>query len=179
MKRMEERARSGGSGATLPWRFGPPIERAQIQEFEAAHGIQLPEPYRSFLISKANGASGPPTLGLLRLEQSVVAHGAGPANRSLADPFPLTEAWLWEGREEAPDQARLQAVLSHGTLALGTDGDGMDYVLVVTGPARGQVWMITGEGALPIASDFARWMHGEVLPDAQWTLSGRAIRPAR
>jgi hypothetical protein len=65
-----------------------------------------------------------------------------------------------------------------GTLPLGTDGDGMDYALVVTGPARGQVWMLTDVGATPVADDFGAWIAGRLRPDAEWTLSAR-MQPQR
>ena len=68
------------------------------------------------------------------------------------------------------DSAVLEEVQRAGTLPLGTDGDGMDYVLVVMGEARGQVWMLTGEGALPVASDFAAWILRDYFPDARWLL---------
>ena len=91
---------------------------------------------------------------------------------SLREPFPLSEPWIWEG-SAFPDTASIERVHRFGTLPLGTDGDGMDYVLVVTGDARGQVWMITGEGAVPVASDFGKWLAGDVFPEATWTLDAR------
>ena len=75
-----------------------------------------------------------------------------------------------------PDDAKVAAVHRSGILPLGTDGDGMDYVLVVTGLARGQAWMVTDVGATPIAADFGRWMTGDVLPDGEWTLSNRRLK---
>jgi hypothetical protein len=41
------------------------------------------------------------------------------------------------------------------------------------GEARGQVWMLTGEGALPVARDFAAWILRDYFPDARWLLDNR------
>jgi len=50
----------------------------------------------------------------------------------------------------------------------GADADGMDHVLVVTGVARGQVWMLSGEFATPVAHDFEAWILRDYLPEARW-----------
>ncbi|MGW0561819.1 hypothetical protein ACWDZ4_14680 [Streptomyces sp. NPDC003016] len=42
----------------------------------------------------------------------------------------------------------------HGSVVLGTDGCGMYWRLVVTGPHRGHVWNNSGEGAAPFGAEF-------------------------
>jgi hypothetical protein len=93
---------------------------------------------------------------------------------ALGQPLPLVDTWVWEGQalDEASER-RLDDVHNSGTLPLGTDGDGMDYVLVVTGPARGQLWMLADVGAIQVADDFRAWVEGRLLPDAEWTLRAR------
>jgi hypothetical protein len=49
----------------------------------------------------------------------------------------------------------------------------MDYVLVVTGVARGQVWMLSGEFATPVAMDFEAWILRDYFADARWLLDFR------
>jgi hypothetical protein len=67
--------------------------------------------------------------------------------------------WLWEGDEDDPrspeelDEA-LAPVFDHGSIVLGTDGCGMYWHLIVTGPHRGHIWNISGEGAAPFGSEF-------------------------
>lgn len=46
--------------------------------------------------------------------------------------------------------SRIKVKLSNGSILLGTDGCGMDWRLIVTGPDRGIPWMISGEGIQPV-----------------------------
>ncbi|MFE1319788.1 SMI1/KNR4 family protein [Kitasatospora phosalacinea] len=102
-----------------------------MHTFEAEHGAVLPEPYRTFVAEIADGSpAGPP--------------GQGPVG--------LTVGWIWEDDEETPEEeldARVGEVCNHGPIVLGTDGCGMYWLLVVTGPHRGRVWCVTDVGATP------------------------------
>jgi hypothetical protein len=141
------------------WRVAPPLGEPAVARFEGEHGIRLPEPYRTFVTDTADGAAGPPHDGLLALGDHA-RMSAGPARPAdLARPFPLVEPWVWEGDDDAGDEA-VTNVRTLGILPLGTDGDGLDYVLVVTGEARGQVWEVTDVGAAPVARDFGEWIRG-------------------
>ncbi|MGW0212505.1 SMI1/KNR4 family protein [Streptomyces sp. NPDC003233] len=123
---------------------------AAVRAFETEHGVMLPEPYRTFVAEVTDGSyQGPPEYGLVGLVE-------GGAKQKLAEPFPLSGAWLWEedeGPYEDPD-AVIEQVGRDGSLMLGTDGCGMDWHLIVTGPHRGQIWQITGEGAFPFGAEF-------------------------
>ena len=159
------------------WRTGDPAGEAAVAAFEAANGIALPPQYRAFVVGSANGAVGPPHYGLVALGE--------PAGRnsyhivrpdSVAQAFPLTEFWLWDGTEDLQDPKNIERhrqAHESGTIPLGTDGDGMDYVLVVTGVARGQVWMLSSEFATPVARDFEAWILRDYLPAARWLLDFR------
>lgn len=127
-----------------------------VRSFEAEHGIVLPEPYRTFVAEICDGLrAGPPSYGLLPLARTPRDWGSDRPERLLAEPFPLAAAWLWEatGHEEVLSaeefEARTDPVFDHGSLLLGTDGCGMYWHLIVTGPQRGHVWQISGEGAMP------------------------------
>jgi hypothetical protein len=149
---------------------GPPLGEDGVVAFERAHGIRLPEPYRTFVSTEANGAAGPPAYGLLALGQlRHMSEDRALEPGALQRVFPLTTAWVWEDDPSASDEA-IDEVYRSGILPLGTDGDGMDYVLVVTGPVRGQVWLVTDVGASPVAADFGRWLEGDIFPDATWTV---------
>ncbi|MFJ5230846.1 SMI1/KNR4 family protein [Kitasatospora sp. NPDC088391] len=145
-------------------RSGPALGRAGVHAFEAAHGIVLPEPYRTFVAEVADGSpGGPPAYGLLPLADLPADWGTGRPERDLSRPFPLDAAWLWEDDEETPEDefdALVGAVTDHGSIVLGTEGCGMYWHLVVTGPQRGHLWLVTGEGAAPYGStsgaDFGR-----------------------
>ena len=129
--------------------LGPPLGEEAVVAFERRHGVTLPDPYRGFVARVGNGCpDGPPHYGLVGLgEPSHPAGGLELRRDSLSRPFPLQDAWVWEDDPD-PDEGRLQAVLD-GCLPLGTDGCGMEWVLIVTGPQRGHVWLLSGEGAQP------------------------------
>ncbi|MFJ6986049.1 MULTISPECIES: SMI1/KNR4 family protein [unclassified Streptomyces] len=142
----------------------PPLGWAAVRAFEAEHGVVLPEPYRTFVAEIADGsASGPPEYGFLPLAE-LPSDWDGEADvRSLSSPFPLTEAWMWEdedddGPESVADGEDVDAVLDRvhgdGSVVLGTDGCAMNWHLVVTGPHRGQIWMITDVGAVPFGAPY-------------------------
>ncbi|WP_405553344.1 SMI1/KNR4 family protein [Streptomyces sp. NBC_01171] len=148
----------------------PPAGWEAVRAFEAEHGIVLPEPYRTFVAEICDGLrAGPPYCGLLPLAQTPSDWGSGRPERLLAEPFPLTATWLWEEDEESlPEEefeARLAPVFDHGSLLLGTDGCGLYWHLIVTGPQRGHVWMIAENGAIPFGTSlmpgtpgFAGWV---------------------
>ncbi|MEU6950515.1 SMI1/KNR4 family protein [Streptomyces sp. NPDC046316] len=138
----------------------PPAGWEAVRSFEAEHDIVLPEPYRTFVAEICDGLrAGPPYYGLLPLAQTPPDWGSDRPERLLAEPFPLTTAWLWEaeGEEETLSveefEARTDPVFDHGSLLLGTDGCGMYWHLIVTGPQRGHVWQIAGEGAIPFGPE--------------------------
>ncbi|MFF8683099.1 SMI1/KNR4 family protein [Streptomyces sp. NPDC015237] len=135
----------------------PPAGWEAVRSFEAEHGILLPEPYRTFVAEVCDGLrAGPPYYGLLPLAQTPSDWGPDRPDRLLAKPFPLTTAWLWgEDGGALSDQeveARRDAVFDHGSLLLGTDGCGMYWHLIVTGPQRGHVWLIDEDGAVPFGT---------------------------
>lgn len=128
-----------------------------VHAFEVEHGIMLPEPYRTLIAEIADGSSsGPPDYGLLGVAEMPDDWGDDRPVRELAAPFPLTEAWLWEEGPRPPGAVEplLSSVFDHGSIVLGTDGCGMYWHLIVTGPHRGHIWNITGEGAQPFGTEF-------------------------
>ncbi|MET8745481.1 hypothetical protein [Streptomyces sp. NPDC004728] len=67
---------------------------------------------------------------------------------------------------------RVADVYNHGSVVLGTD-DGVSYwVLVVTGPQRGRVWLLSKVGAypypLPEALGFLEWVQRWHDGDGWW-----------
>jgi hypothetical protein len=127
----------------------PSLTEDEVAEFESKHAVKLPEEYRRFLLGVGNGGYGPPSYGLAPL-------GSGPASSytpeteywerlpDVAKPFPFTKLWVWEGGDESDEGSREQ--VNHGSIFIGTDGCGMDWRLIVTGPERGNIWQICGEG---------------------------------
>jgi SMI1 / KNR4 family (SUKH-1) len=157
---------------------GPPLGWDAVRAFEAEHRIVLPEPYRSFVAEICDGSyTGPPDYGLEALDELPDDWGDGRAERVLAEPFPLTEAWIWEddpGPEEELERV-FTPIFDHGSIVLGTDGCGMYWHLIVTGPHRGHVWNITGEGASPFGAEFGHTTAGSGF--AGWVRHWAAGKP--
>lgn len=137
----------------------PPAGPEAVRSFETEHGIVLPEPYRTFVAETCDGLrAGPPHYGLLPFAKAPSDWGPDRPERLLAEPFPLTEAWLWEADgdgaalSEQEFDDRVESVFDHGSLVLGTDGCGMYWHLIVTGPQRGHVWLIDENGAIPFGT---------------------------
>ncbi|MFD4793026.1 SMI1/KNR4 family protein [Streptomyces anulatus] len=137
----------------------PPAGPEAVRSFETEHGIVLPEPYRTFVAEICDGLrAGPPDYGLLPFAKTPSDWGSNRPERLLAEPFPLTEAWLWEADGDGAELSeqefddRVEPVYNHGSLVLGTDGCGMYWHLIVTGPQRGHVWLIDENGAIPFGT---------------------------
>lgn len=142
--------------------LAPVLPEAALSAFEAAHGVRLPEAYRLFLKHLGNGGDGPPEYGLAALG-TAPSYANGPDKHywtrlpDISKPFPFTQTWMWEDGETSDEGAQEQVY--HGSLWLGTDGCGLDWHLIVTGPERGHVWLVCGEGIAPTEPkrDFLRW----------------------
>ncbi|MFH8403151.1 SMI1/KNR4 family protein [Streptomyces sp. NPDC018019] len=147
------------------YRLAPPLPAAELHAFESLHGIELPGPYRDFLLRVANGGAGPQH-GLFPLTgpsaypgppddwaaEDVREHDRRPG--ALATPFRLTEAWRPRPGERFDPDA-----LVAGTLAVAEAGCGEFVRLVVTGEQRGRVWFADLEvwPSLTPGPDFGAW----------------------
>ena len=158
--------------------FEPCLSAADLEAFEQAHQVLLPPEYRFFLAHIGNGGAGPPEYGLRPLGTGESwwtdeQRAAWQHFRAIRRPFPFAQPWCWED-EAAPDPARLAAVYD-GSLYLGTDGCGIDWALMVTGPQRGYVWQFSEAGILPcqpamtFCEWFSRWLHHDAAsPESFW-----------
>jgi len=151
-----------------------PLSEKEILDFEASHSIALPADYREFLLKVGGSGMGPPKFGLLRLGEVESKHVPdylkGGYGDRLVREFPLTEGWMWEGEQGSPDFAgRLESV-EQGCLALGNDGCGMFWLLVVSGACRGEVWQVCGEGITPCMPRlaFGEWYLKWLKGDTEW-----------
>jgi len=155
-------------------KMNPVLNEYEIELFEKEQGISLPNDYRDFLFKIGNGGEGPPEYGLLKLGEIRAHHVPdylieGYGDR-LRQPFPLTEYWVWDDEEDLPGiEERINAT-EMGCLALGHDGCGMFWLLIVTGDSRGQIWQTTGVGILPCAPrlSFTEWYLKWLKGDTEW-----------
>ena len=151
-------------------RIHPCLTESEVADFETRWHVRLPEGYRRFLKEVGNGGEGPPHYGLLRLGE-VPGDYDRPALDVLKDvskPFPLTTYWVWEGEEEA--KLELHEAIEHGHLVLGTEGCAMYWLLIVTGPERGQIWNLADVGTQPCAPgrDFLGWYEDWLAGGRDW-----------
>ncbi|MFE2022973.1 SMI1/KNR4 family protein [Streptomyces sp. NPDC059499] len=134
----------------------------------------LPEPYRSLVAEIANGSSlGPPEDGGLRPLGRLTPGRPYQAERKPAAPFPLQETWAWEGEPLAADHnERVTDVYGNGSVVLGTDDELSYWVLVVNGPQRGKIWLVSDVGAYqypgPEAFGFLEWVQRRQAGDGWW-----------
>ncbi|MEV4098218.1 SMI1/KNR4 family protein [Streptosporangium saharense] len=172
------------------WVLEAPLSAEELADLEGQLRVELPEEYRSFLLRVGRGGAGP-SYGLFpvrRVDGRWRWEGDG-ADRTSLDildqPFPHVEAFnpasppdkadfgsveefetarheYWEWYETTLDDFQH----SIGLLYLCHLGCAHQEALVVTGPARGQMWAdgLTGdEGFWPLRDDegepigFARW----------------------
>jgi hypothetical protein len=128
-----------------------------VHAFEAEQGgVTLPEPYRSFVatITRGGRTCGPPAYGLM--PPGINPHDWPDFRHiQLEQPFPLTETWVWEDDDDAwSDGVTPEDVYTRGGLPLGTDGNGLFWVLIVTGQHRAHIWSIADVGAQPFGREF-------------------------
>lgn len=141
------------------YRLGPTLSVDELIRFERDRGIALPASYRSFLTAVGDGGAGP-FYGMYRHDGADWNNPQRPLEEHqpgfLATPFPHTEHFL-PGMDNDPDLYHPSWLA--GSLALAEFGCGAYFRLVVTGPARGQVWfddLATDRGLAP-GPDFRDW----------------------
>jgi len=159
--------------------LNPCLPLYEVEAFENAWKMKLPEAYRRFLLEVGNGngyESGVLKLGELtnRPEVRAIAHHWHALEQRreeqlerLHSPFPLEVDWIWE--EEEWDEEELDEEIDkcyHGILQLTSETCAAAEYLVVSGPARGSVWLFTdvGVGPAEVSSDFLAWY--EVYTDS-------------
>ncbi|WP_188127269.1 SMI1/KNR4 family protein [Actinoplanes lobatus] len=150
------------------WRLEPPVTDHELAELESQLGIELPGEYRTFLLHVGRGGAGPAygLFPLRRVEGRWHWEGDGADLTDLAtlsQPFPRTEAFNpADGLPDPPDEDDFDSEEqfneaedvywrhhddvtcapehSIGLLYLCHLGCALREVLVISGPARGQMW---------------------------------------
>jgi hypothetical protein len=181
VQRMAAKLRTAARGGYEPFgvrghqfRLNPPLSERQVSAFEGRHGVQLPPEYRAFITRVADGVAGP-AYGMYPLEDALARERRGRVpDDFLRTPFPHADAYnptgdpevesLWEQveRGEVPESEgeRRNLYQAAGTLALCHEGCGYLHLLVVTGPARGEMWIdgrCSDGGFAPLGVGFLDW----------------------
>jgi SMI1/KNR4 family protein SUKH-1 len=176
------------------WKLEPPLTADELAEAESQLRIELPAEYRSFLLEVSRGGAGP-AYGLFPLRRidgrwQWEGDGADITDlTTLARPFPHTEAFNpADGLPDPPVEKNFDSTEAfnsaedtywerHDTIVYAPEHSvGLLYlchlgcacreVLVVSGPARGQMWTddtASDGGFRPVLDEdgtrlgFARW----------------------
>jgi hypothetical protein len=134
------------------------LTEEDVAEFEAQHGVQLPEDYRQFLVRVGDGGAGP-YYGLFRLGEADDGFEFGPFDDFIGDlsaAFPHREAWNdlsgkpdeqeaadsdeYDRQVEAFDEAYYDPALVDGAIPICHLGCALRHWLVITGPDAGNIW---------------------------------------
>ncbi len=159
----------------VEWRE-PPLGWDALRVWENEQGVVLPEPYRTFIAETANGSSlGPPEDGgLLPLGWLPPYWPDQDQPRDPAAEFPLDRSWIWEDDERGYQALApiVHAVYNHGSVVLGAEDGPMYWLLAVTGPSRGKVWLVADVGAHLYPQDpgigFTDWVRRWQDRDGWW-----------
>jgi len=158
------------------FRLLPPVTEQEIRKFEARYGISLPAEYRVFLMRVGRGGAGP-AYGLIDFNESARYEREDLPDDIVGTTFSLTEAynpfhdvllaayWQREARGEASREDHNQLSTARakevsGTLVLCHEGCGHLLLLVVNGPASGQMWFdstVSDGGYGPLGVTFLDW----------------------
>ncbi|MET8724139.1 SMI1/KNR4 family protein [Streptomyces misionensis] len=145
------------------WRE-PALGHEAVVEWEQENGVVLPEPYRTFIAEISNGSSlGPAGDGGLQPLGWLPDTWPDLGSRQPGEPFPLEAAWSWEDDESVDaEDPRIDAAFNKGSVVLGSEDGQSFWLLLTSGPRRGEVWMIADVGAIPVpgdqAWDFEEWV---------------------
>jgi SMI1/KNR4 family protein SUKH-1 len=126
----------------------PPIDLATVERFESSAGIRVPDDYRDFLLTVANGGQAP--CRLVPLDEWSNSYWIDqPQPWMLAEPCIVTPNAIhhgdkWIDRASVPDWKarwdRGEWSPMFGTIAIAEIGCGLFFSLVATGPFRGRVF---------------------------------------
>lgn len=140
------------------FRLLPPVPESRVQTLEAAYGLTIPAEYRAFITRVAGGGAGP-AYGLIPFDEAPGYERADLPPGILANPFPFTSAYNPDDDPLGP-QPRTRGEQIAGTLVLCHEGCGHLHLLVVCGPAYGQMWCdstVSDAGYTPLGVGFFDW----------------------
>jgi hypothetical protein len=155
------------------FRVEPVATEPQVADFEARWRIQLPAEYREFITQVGNGGAGP-AYGLIPLDETVTYLGTKLPANFLLSPFPYQTLYnpyedpnlaeYWERSRSGKvtrDECKARKFEEiTGTLVLCHEGCGYLHLLVVSGAARGKMWLdatVSDGGYVPLEVGFLYW----------------------
>ena len=121
-----DRRRVAFGAGRYKYRFNPPLELAQVQDFERRYQVELPTPLRRFLTEMGNGGPGP-YYGVTPLQFD---------SPQLLETFPYTNCTEFD--DETPDAAWESAI--PGAIEIGEYGCATYFLMVLKGRFAGEIW---------------------------------------
>lgn len=159
----------------------PKLQKDKIDSFEALYNVQLPREYVVFLTEIGDGWERTDNGRFFTAPMNELDHSfQQPEN--ISKTFPFTKEWIWEedddesifpkmiNESESEYEQRISGLLdatAYGHLRLIDLGDGAGWDLIITGPSKGQMWFICGEGMMPCNPRLEflqwakKWLNGE------------------
>ncbi|MFK8000859.1 MAG: hypothetical protein AB8H86_14775 [Polyangiales bacterium] len=160
----------------------PPIDVTDLERIEAYFGLRLPEEYRRYVSEVANGGMGPtyyPMLGALdailqgdRRERPFVLEGPRALGCTAQEIETNRRQLVLKGLlgEDTPVDVRplpMGVYTSDGTILIGESGCGLDELLVMNSPCRGQLWHDSDSGSVHRPEGFLSfvetWLDAELV----------------
>jgi hypothetical protein len=130
-----------------------PVAEVDVAAFERLYGVRLPESYRAFLLEVGLGRDcGAYLSTLAEIQGELVMERPG----FIQAPFPHTVSW---NATDLSEDDYFDSRWIEGSVAISEGGCGYYDRLVVTGAARGQVWvdLRAADGGLEAGPDFFDW----------------------
>jgi hypothetical protein len=151
----------------------PPLTPGDLAAVETRLGVELPEEYRAFVTRVGDGGAGP-GYGLFSLAAALREAGLDADPGLLRASFPHVESYnpdkdpeviaFWDRMDAVGgnDEEETLHVLREraGALPLCDEGCGYLHFLVVTGSARGTMWIDSrgsDQGFVPLNATFLEW----------------------
>jgi hypothetical protein len=182
----KDRHRSVFGSSVHDYKLHPPIQGSTIEEFEAQHGIRLPDDYRYFITEIGNGGAGP-YYGLFPFGQQddELSWEEGDLVGDVSRPFPHVEAWnlpesfwqqepdispdtprdeedrLWEAWDKVEQKHYWNPAIMNGAIPISHLGCALRQWLVVNGEQKGFVWndfRADHRGISPLRNESGRQM---------------------
>ncbi|UCJ07608.1 hypothetical protein KTO58_00055 [Chitinophaga pendula] len=138
-----------------------------VAVFEQTHAVSIPPAYQQLLLHPDTFQG--PFYGLLPLHANGHHHSSQlPYTHTLPLEFPFQREHLFPLDTTALQQQLLQA--SYGNIAIAAEGCNTFWILLLHGPHKGEVWLLTPLGIAPCGADASveRWIYRFQTQSPQW-----------
>lgn len=169
----------------------PPIGVADLERIEAYFDLRLPQEYRRYVSEVANGGMGPSFYPMLGALEAIVyggrqkrpfpldaprLNGVSSAENKSCRAHLILKGLIAEDTPIEPVFMPQDVSVSDGTILVADSGCGLDELLVMAGPRRGEVWHDSDSGSVLRTTGYLSfvesWLDAELARD-------RLVRQAR